>query len=379
MHAAGMRVSLAMLAHDRVRLVATLAALAIAYLLCGTQMGLFVGWSNTTSALVKHAGADLWLVAEKTPCFDYGTAIPRRRLYQARSVDGVASADGMYVGFAFWQRPDGQQVGVELVGVGADDPGVPWAMRSGAPDAIHQPHTVVADALFVEALGVRELGDEVEISGRRATLGGISRDVRTFTSAPFVFTSLDNAMDYDGGRYRDEVTFVIVRAERGVDVEALRSRLERDVPGVEVLTTREFADRTVRHWMIETGAGLTVGLAAALGLVISIVVTSQTLVSVTRDHAPSYATMLALGVSRTKLVLGVLAQAGLLTAAGVALGGALLAVAVHATRDAAIPIEMTAPVAAGFALVTLAFSALSSLASCRAVLAVDPNESLRGA
>jgi putative ABC transport system permease protein len=368
-----------MLAHDRVRLAATLVALAIAYLLCGTQMGLFVGWSSTTSAIVKHAGADLWLVAKKTPAFDYGTAVPRRRLYQARSVDGVASAEGMYVGFAFWQRPDGQQVGIELVGVGADDPSLPWAMRSGATDSIHQPHTVVADALNVQALGVSEIGDEVEISGRRATLGGISRGVRTFTSAPFVFTSLDSAMDYDRGRYHDELTYVLVRAQDGTDVEALRSRIERDVPGVEVLTTREFADRTVRHWMIETGAGLTVGLAAALGLVISIVITSQTLVSVTRDHAPSYATMLALGVSRARLVLGVLVQAALLTAAGVCLGGVLLAAAVHATRDAAIPIEMTAPVAAGFALVTFAFSAIASLASCRAVLRMDPNESFRGA
>lgn len=373
------RVPMAMLGHDRLRLLAALVTLGVAFLLCGTQMGLYVGWSNTTSAIVTHADADLWLVANQTPTFDYGTAIPRRRMYQARSVDGVASADGMYVGFGYWQRPDGRQVGIELVGVGADAPGVPWAMAEGDAETIHQPHTVVADRLNIGALGVSALGDEVEIGGRRATLGGISRGVRTFTSAPFIFTSLDNALQYDRRMQDDDVTYVLVRAAPGADVATVQARLQHDVPGVEVLTTAEFAARTVRHWMIETGAGMTVGLAAALGLVISAVITSQTLLSITRDHVSSYATLLALGVARWELVAGVLVQALLLTAIGDALGAVLLAGAVRGTRDAAIPIQMTPAVLACIVVVTFVFSATAALASCRTVLRVDPAESFRGA
>jgi hypothetical protein len=36
-------------------------------------------------------------MAEKTPAFDYGTAIPRNRIYQARSVPGAAWAEGMFL------------------------------------------------------------------------------------------------------------------------------------------------------------------------------------------------------------------------------------------------------------------------------------------
>ena len=69
---------------------------------------------------------------------------------------------------------------------------------------------------------------------------------------------------------------------------------------VDLLTGREFAVRTMTYWMLETGAGLTVVLTAVLGLVVSAVVTSQTLYTVTQEHLVNYATLSAVGFGRGK-------------------------------------------------------------------------------
>src|SRR5580704_9886222 len=104
-----------MLAHKPIRLFVTWGGLGVLFFLAAVQLGLLVGWCNTVSAIVRHADADVWVMAEQTPAFDYGTAIPRQRVYQARSVEGVAWAEGLLMVWNYWQRPDGRRVNIELV------------------------------------------------------------------------------------------------------------------------------------------------------------------------------------------------------------------------------------------------------------------------
>ncbi len=120
-----------MLLHNRPRLAFTIAGIAVAFFLAAAQFGLLVGWINTLTALIRHARADLWVMAEQTPAFDYGTAIPRQRVNQARSVPGVAWAEGLFMGWNIWQRPDGRRINVELVGLDVSHRGGPWEMHAG--------------------------------------------------------------------------------------------------------------------------------------------------------------------------------------------------------------------------------------------------------
>jgi putative ABC transport system permease protein len=104
-----------------------------------------VGWCNTCSAIVRHAGVDVWVLAPQTCAFDYGTAIPKHRLYQVRNVPGVAWAEALTMSWNIWQRPDGRRVNVELVGLDDGCVGGPWAMRQGDVDVVHRPDTVIVD------------------------------------------------------------------------------------------------------------------------------------------------------------------------------------------------------------------------------------------
>jgi putative ABC transport system permease protein len=49
--------------HDKVRPAVMLVGIVFAVVLISVQLGLFLGFAETTAALVDNAGADLWIVA----------------------------------------------------------------------------------------------------------------------------------------------------------------------------------------------------------------------------------------------------------------------------------------------------------------------------
>ena len=365
-------ISLRMLTERPLRLGATLAGLAVAFFLSAAQIGLLVGWSNTNAALVMNADVDVWVMARRTPAYEFGTAIPRNRLYQVRSVEGVAWAEGLFTAWNVWQCPDGRRVNVEVVGLDNGCVGGPWSMREGEVTAIHRPDIVLVDETYLSALGVSRIGDEAELMGQRAAVGGISQGVRAFTASPHVFTSLARAIRYDR-RYRDdEITYILARVAPGYTAEQVRDAVASAVPHVEALTSRQFAFRTVRYWMLETGAGITVVITAALGLLVGGFIISQTLFSVTQDHLADYATLHALGFSRRQLTGVVFIQTLVLWAGGMMPGAGLFFAASRASARSQIPLEMTGPIFAALVAFTLAAGLLASLASVRSVFRVDP-------
>jgi putative ABC transport system permease protein len=244
-----------MLLHAKARLVSTVVGIAFAFFLSASQVGLLVGWCNTCSAIIRHADADVWVMAEQTPAFDYGTPIPGQRIYQVRSVPGVAWAEGLIMSWMFWQLPDGRQQNVEMVGLDERLIGAPWQMQRGDVHVVYEPDSFIVDALYRERLGIGTLEQEVEVQGQRAVVRGLSENVRTLTAAPFVFTSLDTARRYDP-RYRaEEVTYVVAKCEPGHSPMELRDRIAATVSSGDVLTSAEFATRTIQYWMLETGLG----------------------------------------------------------------------------------------------------------------------------
>lgn len=346
--------------------------LGLLFFLAAAQVGLLVGWCNTNSAIIRHANADVWVMAQRTPAFDYGTAIPQHRIYQVRSVPGVQWAEGMFMAWNTWQRPDGQRVNVELIGLDESNVGGPWDVIHGNVECVHLPDSVIVDELFLPLLGVANVGDEIELYSRRARIGGISRGIRTFTASPFIFTSINSARKYDR-RYRDdEITYVLARTSAGVTPGDLARRVREEIPDAQVMTSDQFALRTISYWMLDTGLGITIVLTAILGLGVSVVISSQTLFTITQEHLPTYAMLAALGFSRAQLVGCVLMQTAILAGSGIVLGSALFYAGCVASARTPIPLETTFTIFTGIVCLSLLSSLAASYLSVKAVLSVDP-------
>jgi putative ABC transport system permease protein len=361
-----------MLLHNRMRFFMTIIGIAVAFFLAAAQIGLLVGWIHTNSAIITHAGVDLWVMAKETRSLDFGTAIPRHRIQQVNSVKGVAWAEGMVIGWVNWRHPGGKHVSVEVIGLDKGNAGGPWRMAAGTVESVHQPETVIIDELYANILGAKNVGDQAEIQGKRAIIGGISQGVRTFTAAPFVFTSMDNSLDYIPYYGSDEIVYVLTKINADADPKEVRDRISKEVENVEVLTTAEFAERSVKYWMLETGVGITVIVTAVLGLLVGVVIMSQTLFAITQDHIRNYATLLALGFHQHTLRKIVLMQSLSLGCLGIILGAIFFLIASASSARSPIPLETTPLVSLGLVSFSLLCCLFASWFSIRAIFKLDP-------
>ncbi|PTX99509.1 hypothetical protein DB346_16870 [Verrucomicrobia bacterium LW23] len=365
-------VAMGMLFFNRVRCLVAVAGVAAAFFLGATQAGLVVGWCRINSAIILNANVDVWVMARQTASFDFGTAIPRQSMYRVRSIPEVRWAEAMLVAWNTWQRADGRRTNILLIGLDDSNVGGPWQMQRGVLEDVQQPDSVIVDELYADILGVRQLLDRAELTGRRAVVRGISEGVRTFTASPFVFTSIKTVIAADR-RYRpDEITYVMARGTDGQTPEELKAIVSQALPELEVITSAEFANRTIAYWMLETGAGFSVVLTGILGLVVGTIICSQTLYTITAENLGNYATLSAIGFGRETLICVVAVQSLFFTIGGIILGTGLYSVCAWAMSRTQISIQMNPEVYISLVVIYFITGALAATIAIRAVLSVDP-------
>src|SRR5205807_9865442 len=92
----------------------------------------------------------------------------------------------------------------------------------------------------------------------------------------------------------DQVTFLLARCLNPADAPAVVERLGA-YPNMSAFTRKQFSLSSRLHWLVKTKAGVAMGCAALLGLIVGAAITSQTLYSATAASLRQYAVLEALG------------------------------------------------------------------------------------
>src|SRR5206468_7592987 len=126
--------------------------------------------------------------------------------------------------------------------IGSDvrGPGLhPWNVVAGSTDALAIPNTVAVDQTYFNRLGVKGLGATAEIRDQKVEVVAVTKGIRSFTTTPYVFTSLDRARSYTGTSAA-KANFLLVQLAPNADMEGVRTKLRTSLRDVEVLTQAEF-------------------------------------------------------------------------------------------------------------------------------------------
>ena len=366
------------LVHDKVRLLVTVTGVVFAVVLIVVEFGLFLGFATTTSSLIDRSRADLWITSARVPYIEVGVAFSERKLSTVLATPGVGHATKYIARFSQWQRRDGRQENVQVVGFDPDQAlGGPWNVVEGRVSDLKLDDNVFVDELYKTKLGVDRVGDIFELRGRRVRVAGFTRGIRSFTTSPYVFTSFKNAQNY-AGIPGDQTVYLLVRGDGSASVGALQARLQDRVRGVDVLTTSEFSRMTRFYWMFTTGAGVAVLLAALLGLVVGVVVVAQTIYATTMDHLREYGTLKAMGATNGYLYRVIIQQAVISAVFGYSLAMVASWFVVRGSAKGGAAILLPWPVAAGMLGLTLAMCISAALVSINKVTRLDPATVFKG-
>src|SRR5919107_3932630 len=79
--------------HDKVRLTVTLTGIVFAVVLIVVELGLFIGFTVTTSSLIDNSKVDLWVTSKHVPYIELGAPFSERKLYLVKAIPGVQGAE----------------------------------------------------------------------------------------------------------------------------------------------------------------------------------------------------------------------------------------------------------------------------------------------
>ena len=364
--------------HDKVRLTVTLTGIVFAVVLIVVELGLFVGFTVTTSSIIDKSDVDLWIVSKHTPYIEQGAAFSERKYYQVLATPGVASAEKYIVRFAQWKVPNGAEESVQVVGFNPyTGLGGPWNVVEGDVKDLKMPDSIMVDELYKKKLGVTRVGEVFEINGRRARIVGFTRGIRAFTTSPYVFTAFKNAQGYSRLN-EDQTLFILVRAIPGANLQALQRDLETSVKDIDALATQRFSRMTRIYWMLTTGAGVAVLIAALLGLVVGVVVVAQTIYATTMDHIREYGTLKAMGAANGYIYRVIITQAGISAVIGYAAAMIISAFVIRASQDGGAAILMPWQLRIGLFFLTIFMCVSAAMLSIKKITSLDPAMVFKG-
>ena len=358
--------------HDRLRLVATLVGVVFSIVLVMIQMGLFLGFGRIVTTMIDHASADVWIVPKGAKCFEDPSLLDVKLQDKAASVEGVASAVPLIVGFSDWRLDNGEMTPVFIVGADLRDHMLqPWSLVEGHVDALSQRGAVAIDRSYFDRLGAAGIGSTAEIRGRRVKVVALTDGIRSFTTTPYIFVDLKSARLYTG-MSAQRASSIAVRLKPGANRENVIRALRAQVGDAKVLSSAEFRSRSRSFWLFGTGAGAALFAGALLGVIVGTVIVAQTLYSSTKDHLSEFATLRAMGSSNRYIYNVIIYQALLNAVAGYVVAGAIGAVVVRLTATSALPIVITPWLVVALFVLTVTMCVASGLGAIIRVIRIDP-------
>ena len=358
--------------YDRLRFIATVIGIVFSIVLVTVQIGLYLGFGRTVTTMFDHASADLWVVPRGTKCFEDPSLLDARERYRALSINEVAEAIRVVIGFADWRMPSGETTPVFIVGSDLRSGGLqPWNLVEGQIEALSAPRAVAVDRSYFDRLGISGIGATAEIRQQPVRVAAVTSGIRSFTTTPFVFMDVNRARAHTGIP-SSKTTYFLIRLSPNSDSSLVRRQLMSNIPDVEVLTPAEFRERSRTFWLFSTGAGAALFAGALLGVIVGTVIVAQTLYSSTKEHLNEFAILRAIGSSRRYIYKVIVCQALLSAVIGFSIAALIGAAIVQLTAATALPIIITPELLVGLFLLTVVMCIGSAIAAIIQVTRIDP-------
>ena len=325
------------LLEDLPRFLVAQAGIMFAVSLVTIQTGVLKGFTSSASLLIDKSNADIWVASNDMVHLELTLPLPADQVNKARQVAGVDRAEALIIRKALWRVSSGKITLSALIG--SDPDGqlfTPWNIIQGSTNSLKEPYTVIVDQTKLHDLNVQRVGDTASIGSLQAKVVGLTQNSQPIVMSDFLFTSLENANAFanspsdsalhcrvqsgnvdctnttDSSQPSkpvavppvpkslspiDPVSFILIRAKPGQDLQALKRRLNSALPNTHAYTRAEIADSAHTYWQKRTGVGYILGLGAAVGMIVGMVIVSQILYSSVSDHLKEFGTLKAMGAS----------------------------------------------------------------------------------
>ena len=372
-------VALKIIFYDKVRSLITLAGVVFAVALIFAQIGIYLGLMETSSTIIDHTNGDIWITSKNSKNFDFSQPFPERKINQVLAADGIKDAEKLIVTWGVIKQKQGGTEQVEIVGYNPDTGiGGPWKMKTGHFRDVKNGNYAIVDESSMRRIGEFNIGDYREILNKRLKVVGISEDVKSFTTAPIIFTSYKTAQNLGGYVGTDNTVFIIVSVEDGYSYKEVINRLRRSLSNVDIYTKDEFSRKTRLYWTIETGVGLSFLITILISFLIGMLIVGQTIYNSTIEYLKEFGTLKAIGATNLNIYQIIFSEALINASIGYVIGliFTLLSIKIYDASEMVFTIKLWVALLVFFLSLIMCLSA--AFFSVRKVRKIDPALLFRG-
>lgn len=363
------------------RFVPVVLAVGFSGLMLVAQAALVLGIFGTAAIYVKASSADLWVGYPGTQSVNFGQSIDPDVAMRLRMDPDVLDVEPYEWVDGDWraQASDSGSVSVYLSGVSVSDGAMMFDQLLGADirARLREPGAVIVDEADLQTLGLNRDVSRAWINGKPVRVVGLLRGLRGLGGVN-VLASVDTAREVKGEPDVRGSTYYVARTR--IAPELVQARLNDGTTAFgpyEVWTADQFASRSQRYWLLDTGAGMAVLFMALIVCLVGAVITNQSFAAVVAGSAREYATLNALGASRTALARVVIEQSCMVGGMGMVLAAVISSALLALAALYHVPVAMTPLVALACAVLVGLMSLLSSVMAVRVLWRTDPSLLLR--
>jgi putative ABC transport system permease protein len=369
------------LVHNKGRLAAALAGVSFANVLVLMQLGFLGALIGSIKLPYDQMSADIMISASDMNTLADGSPLPRQRMFEALSVEGVAKATPLYYGKVEWKQPDGTIRNLDVFGI---DPSAE-TFRNPAIDArlsdISLSDTALIDSktrnvpkdMFAAIAAGRPY--VFELKGRTITVIGTFEIGGGFSADGYLVVSDQTFLRLFPQRVAGAPNHILVTLAPGVEAGPVLERLRTILPTYDSIA-RTVQDTFAKDQAFQTTqrpVGLVLGFGVVIGILVGIIIVYQVLSTDVADHLKEYATFKAIGYPQ-RFFLGIVFEEALILAIFGFMPGLVVSLGLYVAVSAAtgLPLAMTGTRAAFVLLGTLAMCTLSGTLATRKLARANP-------
>ncbi|MFB2838693.1 ABC transporter permease DevC [Floridanema evergladense] len=369
------------LTKQKSRLWVAISGVAFADVLMMMQLGFQTALYDSNTRLHQHLDTDLVLVNPQGRNLINMSTFPRRRLYQSMSVEGVKSADPLYINMGNWKNPETQkETNVLVLGFNPNKPAFDLPELQQNLHLIKMPDTMLFDeaarGTYQGTIAKVSQGETVntELERRKINISGLYKIGASFAADGSLMTSDQNFLMLFPRKSASSVNIGLIELEPGYDPQQVATSLKAYLPGdVKVLTKEEFVEFEKDYWSKNTAIGFVFSLGVTMGFLVGVIIVYQVLSTDVNDHIGEYATFKAMGYSHAYFLGVVFEEAIILAILGFVPGVAVSLGMYRLTRVATnLPMYMTIARALQVLILTIIMCAISGVIATRKLQAADP-------
>lgn len=357
------------LSHDRVRLLLSVAGVALSVMLILLLSGYLAGIYRQASAYLENAPGSVVVAQKGVRTFAGSSSFLSSAVVDAvRTSPGVARAVPIVMQSAVLELHDRK----EIAGLLGYDPalgGGPWDLDSGREPATDD--EVVMDRILADQHGIGP-GSRVKILDREFTVVGLSNGTSVWIGS-YIFARAEAVQTLL--RAPDTWSAIFVTPAAGVSDDEVLAQIS--IPGVEARAKTDKIENDRKGIARIYDAPL--GLMVAIAFVVGVLVVGLVIYTATVERRREYGALKAIGMPNRTLYRLVAGQALLAAVAGGLLGVALafgLGALLVAWRPQ-FPVVMEPEAVAAALGASLVMAVLAALAPARAIADLAPAEVFR--